>query len=98
MFENDISYVRYLTAVNEELAQVNNIVTNYINSRGTSSRLNGHVLFTILNKESWVNLVELHRSRESWKTEQTTDLLLRKLKCCPKHWKTLETLETQSSQ
>jgi hypothetical protein len=51
-FENDVSYVRYLTDANEESAKVNDIATDYINSTGTSSQCIGCGLLTILNKES----------------------------------------------
>jgi hypothetical protein len=37
MFENNITYVRYLTDINQELAKINNIAADYITSRGTSS-------------------------------------------------------------
>jgi hypothetical protein len=50
-FENDISYVRYLTDVNKESAKVNNIA-DYTNNTGTSSQCIGCGLMTILNKES----------------------------------------------
>jgi hypothetical protein len=37
MFENDITNVRYLTDIKEELAKINNIAIDYTTSRGTSS-------------------------------------------------------------